>query len=117
MRALEKNLNARKKLTQEPPVPTDVQLCKKSRLSSSGDQQEKSNLFCVLRGIAGRLTQRLKVGNSLIFRKDLFILVFATFAGSSGDGIHTEVDCQIVVSDFVFLENFVFSAQITRLLQ
>ena len=88
-------------MTQEPPVPTDVQLCKKSRLILSGDQQDKSNLFCVFRGIAGGLTQPLKVVNSLIFRKDLCISLFATFAGSSGDRIHTEVDCLIVVSDFV----------------
>ena len=63
-------------------------------------QQEKSNVFCVVRGITGSWTQREKVVNSLIFRIDLFSSVFATFAGSSGDGIHTEVNCQIVVSDF-----------------
>ena len=46
-------------------------------------------------------TAGIKVVNSLVYRKDLFSSVFATFAGGSGDRIHTEVNCQIVVSDFV----------------
>ena len=32
----------------------DVQLWKESRMISSGDQQGKSNVFCVYRGITGR---------------------------------------------------------------
>ena len=55
------------------------------------DQREKSIVFCVFRGITGRL----------IYWKDLFSSVFAFFAGSSAGWIYTEVNCQIVVSDFV----------------
>ena len=46
-------------------------------------------------------TAGIKVVNSLVYRKYLFSSVFATFSGGSGDRIHTEVNCQIVVSDFV----------------
>ena len=63
-------------------------MCKESRMISSGDQhsqQEKSNVFCVYRGFTGRWTQREKVVNSLVYQKDLFSSVFATFAGSSGN--------------------------------
>ena len=100
-----KELKCSKKLTQKTTELLasryDVQLCKESSMISSGDQHEKSNVFCVYRGITGRWTQWEKVVNSLVYRKDLFSSVFATFAGSSGDRIHTEVNCQIVVSDFI----------------
>ena len=46
---------------------------------SSGDQQERSNVFCPYREITGRRPQREKVVNSLVYRKDLFSSVFATF--------------------------------------
>ena len=71
---------------------------------SSGDQQEKSNVFCMYRGITGITgrTQREKVVNSLVYRQDFSSRsVFAAFAGSSGDRTHTEVNCQIVVSGFI----------------
>ena len=43
----------------------------------------------------------IEVVNLLVYRKDLFSSVFPTFAGGCGDRIHAEVNCQIVVSDFV----------------
>ena len=53
-----KELKCSKKLTQKTielcVSRYDVQLCKESRMISSGDQQEKSNVFCVYRGITGR---------------------------------------------------------------
>ena len=70
-------------------------------MTSSVDQQEKSNVFCLFRGITGKDTQREKVVNSSIYQKDLFSSVFVTFAGISADRIYTEVNCQIVVSEFV----------------
>ena len=45
----------------------DVQPCKKSHMILSGDQQEKSNVFYVLREIIGRYTQQENIVNSLIF--------------------------------------------------
>ena len=86
-----------------------AQPCKKSRMFSSGDQQEKFNVFGVFRGITGKWTQLEKVVNSLIYRKDLFSSVIVTFAGSSGDRIHTEMSCHILVSDFVTLKRLRFS--------
>ena len=70
---------------------------------SSGDQQEKANVFCLYRQCIEELQEGEHSGKSLIrwSIQDLFSSVFATFAGSSGDRIHTEVNCQIVVSDFI----------------
>ena len=99
VRALEKNWNTRKNWLRRLQnfARRDMMRSRPRRVAC---QQEKSNVFCVVRGITGSWTQREKVVNSLIFRIDLFSSVFATFAGSSGDRIHTEVNCQIVVSDF-----------------
>ena len=66
----------------------DVQLCKGSRMISSGDKQEKANVFCVYR----QCIEELQEGEHSVKK---------SFAGSSGDRIHTEVNCQIVVSDFI----------------
>ena len=60
----------------------------------------KSNVLSVIRGITKRQTQREKVVDSLIYRKDLLNSVFATFAGSFAHRINIEVNCKIVVSDF-----------------
>ena len=72
---------------------------------SSGDQQEKANVFCVYRQwCVEELQEGEHSGEKSLIRwsiqKDLFSSVFATFAGSFGDRIHTEVNSQIVVSDF-----------------
>ena len=44
-------------------------LCKKSQIVSLGDQQEKSNVFRVFRGITNREIQQEKVVDSLIYRE------------------------------------------------
>ena len=45
----------------------------------------------------------------LVYRKDLFSSVFATFTGSSGDRIRTEVNCQISGKRLYYIETFAFS--------
>ena len=57
-----------------------------------------------------------KVVNTLFYLKDLFSSVIATFAGSSGDRIHTEMSCQIVVGDFVTLKILRFSHKLSSCL-
>ena len=105
VRALEKNWNTRKNwLRRLQNFARRDMIRSRASQRSVACQQEKSKVFCVVRGITGRWAQREKVVNSLIFRKDLFSSVFATFAGSSGDRIHTEANCQIVVSDFFNIE-------------
>ena len=73
VRASAKNRDARKnwlrRLQNFARRDNYVQLCKESHMISLGDQQEKSNVFCVYRGITGRLTQQEKVVNSLVYRK------------------------------------------------
>ena len=73
-------------------------------------------MFCAYREVTGRRPQREKVVNSLVYRKDLFSSVFATFAGSSGDIIHTEVNCHCG-KRLNYKETFAFSTDKIKYVQ
>ena len=50
----------------------------------------------------------------ILSKRILFSSVFAIFAGSCADRIHTEVNCQVVVSDFVYIVTVVWPVTCKR---